>query len=53
MCIRKKEQDRQRRIEKRSRLLFFTSSSAFQPFSVGLGFRAFPALGGFAHQFEP
>jgi hypothetical protein len=28
-------------------------TSAFQPFSVGLGFRAIPALGSFARQFQP
>jgi single-strand DNA-binding protein len=28
-------------------------TSSFQPFSVGLGFRAIPALGGFTQQFQP
>lgn len=31
----------------------FASRSAFQPVSVGLGFRVIPALGGGAQQFQP
>ena len=31
----------------------FASTSAFQPVSVGLGFRVIPALGGGAQQFQP
>ena len=31
----------------------FADSSAFQPVSVGLGFRVIPTLGGGAQQFEP
>ena len=31
----------------------FASTSAFQPVSVGLGFRVIPALGGDAQQFQP
>src|SRR6185312_35400 len=34
-------------------LRFSLCASAFQPFSVGLGCRVIPALGGFARQFQP
>jgi hypothetical protein len=35
------------------RAALFAGSSAFQPVSVGLGFRVIPALGGGAQQFQP
>jgi hypothetical protein len=33
--------------------ILLASSSAFQPVFVGLCFRVIPALGSFAHQFQP
>lgn len=40
-------------INERQKFCVFASSSAFQPVSVGLGFRVIPALGGGTQQFRP
>jgi hypothetical protein len=48
------ESVRHRRVEKSLTVRpFFVSTSAFQPVSVGLGYRLIPALGGGAQQFQP